>query len=162
MTTAVANEIDLRDIEQFVYREARLADAADYDAWEALWTDDAIYWVPADGEPDPSTHVSVIYDNRSRIATRLAQLRTGKRYAQVPQSRVARVISNIEIIGMNGPNTVVGATFVLAEARNGTQEWWAGRIEYQVRAEAGQLRLAAKKVVVVNNDDALPTLTFLI
>ena len=26
------------------------ADEHDYDAWEALWTDDALYWVPAGGE----------------------------------------------------------------------------------------------------------------
>ncbi len=33
-------------VEQFLYREARYADEHDYDAWEALWTDDALYWVP--------------------------------------------------------------------------------------------------------------------
>ena len=45
-----AGDPDLRQIEQFVYREARYADEHDYDAWEALWTDDALYWVPAGGE----------------------------------------------------------------------------------------------------------------
>ena len=34
-------------VEQFLYREARYADECDYDAWEALWTDDALYWVPS-------------------------------------------------------------------------------------------------------------------
>lgn len=48
-TTApeVTPEVDIRDVEAFLYREARYADENDYDAWEALWTDDAIYWVPA-------------------------------------------------------------------------------------------------------------------
>ena len=68
---------DLREIEQFIYREARYADEHDYDAWEALWIDDALYWVPAGGDlAEPETRMSVIYDNRSRIATRLNQLRT--------------------------------------------------------------------------------------
>ena len=31
----------------FLYREARLADEARYAEWEALWTDDGVYWVPA-------------------------------------------------------------------------------------------------------------------
>ena len=44
------DEPDLRQIEQFVYREARYADEHDYDGWEALWTDDALYWVPAGGD----------------------------------------------------------------------------------------------------------------
>lgn len=160
--SATVTELDLSEVEQFVYREARLADASDYDAWEALWTDDAEYWVPVDGEADPHGHVSVIFDNRSRIRTRLAQLRTGKRYAQVPMSKVARVVSNVEIIGADGPSTVVGATFVLAESRVGNIEWWAGRVEYRIRREEGELRLAGKKVVLVNNDEPLSTLTFLI
>ena len=42
------------EVEDFLYREARLADENDYDGWEALWTDDAVYWVPADSaEIDP-------------------------------------------------------------------------------------------------------------
>jgi benzoate/toluate 1,2-dioxygenase beta subunit len=84
---STATDIDIRTIEAFLYREARLADAHDYDGWEALWTDDAIYWVPVDGEGrDPLTTMSIIYDNRNRIGTRLNQLRTGKRYSQAPRS----------------------------------------------------------------------------
>ena len=33
----------LREIEQFIYREARLQDEHEYDDGEALWTDDGIY-----------------------------------------------------------------------------------------------------------------------
>ena len=91
---------DRHTVEQFLYREARLADEGDYDAWEALWTDDALYWVPIDGEGgDPQRQMSVIYDNRSRISTRLKQLRTGKRYAQAPPSNLRRLLSNIEFLG---------------------------------------------------------------
>src|SRR6185312_6788918 len=105
---------DLREIEQFIYREARYADEHDYDAWEALWIDDALYWVPAGGDlAEPETRMSVIYDNRSRIATRLNQLRTGRRYAQTPPSSLRRVISNIEVLGRG---VTAAANFVLAES----------------------------------------------
>ena len=154
---------DLREIEQFVFREARYADEHDYDAWEALWTDDAVYWVPADGDlAAPAERMSVIYDNRSRIATRLAQLRTGRRYAQTPPSSLRRVISNIEVLGREGPDTVVGANFVLAESRERGVEMWAGRITYRLRTADGALRLAGKQVLLVNRDQPLPTLAFLI
>ena len=33
----------------FVYKEARLQDEHAYEAWESLWTDDGVYWVPANG-----------------------------------------------------------------------------------------------------------------
>jgi len=46
-----------------------------------------LYRVPAGGDPtEPGGQMSVIYGNRSRIATRLNQLRTGKRHAQSPPS----------------------------------------------------------------------------
>jgi 3-phenylpropionate/cinnamic acid dioxygenase small subunit len=51
-----------------------------------------LYWVPVDSAgSDPVTSVSVIYDNRRRITTRLSQLRTGKRYAYAPPSTMRHV-----------------------------------------------------------------------
>ncbi|MDT5265984.1 MAG: hypothetical protein QOI90_2610, partial [Mycobacterium sp.] len=62
--TAIPEGYDVRDVEQFLYREARFADESDYDSWEALWTDDALYWVPAgDDGADPMEQMSMIYDN---------------------------------------------------------------------------------------------------
>jgi len=163
VTAPAGQDLDLRQIERFLYREARYADEHDYDAWEALWTDDAVYWVPAGGElTEPGGQMSVIYDNRSRIATRLNQLRTGRRHAQSPPSSLRRVISNVEVLGQADGDTVVGANFILAESRERGVETWAGRVTYRVRLAGGELRLAGKQVLLVNREQALPTLSFLI
>jgi benzoate/toluate 1,2-dioxygenase subunit beta len=163
VTAPPGQELDLRQVEQFVYREARYADEHDYDAWEALWTDDGLYWVPAGGDlTEPGGQMSVIYDNRTRIATRLNQLRTGKRYAQSPPSALRRVISNVEVLAREGDDTLVGANFVLAESRERGVETWAGRVTYRLRLVDGELRLASKQVLLVNRDQPLPTLAFLI
>jgi 3-phenylpropionate/cinnamic acid dioxygenase small subunit len=161
MTTSTGT--DLRELEQFIYREARLADEHEYDSWEALWTDDALYWVPAAGSlADPEHHVSVIYDNRRRISTRLQQLRTGKRYAQAPASNLRRIISNVEMLSAADDESTVGANFVLYESKSRGIETWAGRVTYVLRRIDGELRLARKTVVLVNCAEALPTLGFLI
>src|ERR1043166_10295539 len=81
----------------FIYKEARFQDEHQCEAWEALWTDDGVYWVPANGaDIDPEREMSIIYDNRSRIALRVRQLLTGKHFTQPPQSRVRRRGSNIQ------------------------------------------------------------------
>lgn len=164
MTAVTGAELDLRQVEQFLYREARYADEHDYDAWEALWTDDALYSVPAGGDlsGDQGAQMSVIYDNRNRISTRLAQLRTGKRHSQTPPSGLRRLISNVEILGREGDDTLVGANFLLAESRERGTEIWAGRVSYRLRLSDGDIRLAAKTVLLVNRDRPLPTLAFLI
>jgi 3-phenylpropionate/cinnamic acid dioxygenase small subunit len=162
---------DRHAVEQFLYREARLADEGDYDAWEALWTDDALYWVPVGGEGgDPQNQMSVIYDNRSRISTRLKQLRTGKRYAQSPPSNLRRLVSNIEFLGgrRNPDGDIdleVGANFLVIESRSRGLRLWGGRATYRLRRggpDLQDLQLAYKKVVLVDNDQPLPTLGFLI
>src|SRR4051794_515038 len=119
----------LRAVEQFIYREARLADELRYDEWEALWTDDAVYWVPANGDDvDPGTQMSVVFDNRSRISTRIKQLQTGKRHSQNPPSRLRRLISNVELLGVDDDDDVLaGANFLIYESRERGVTLWAGR-----------------------------------
>lgn len=154
---------DIREIEQFLYREARLADEHDYDGWEALWTDDGVYWVPAGGDDtDPATQMSIVHDNRRRIGTRVRQLNTGRRHSQVPASRLRRIVSNVEIEGERDGDTVVGANFLLVESRERGTHLWAGRCTYRLRTVDGQLRMAWKKVALVDNARAVPTMSFLI
>lgn len=154
----------LREVEQFLYREARLADESRYREWEALWTDDALYWVPANGDDaDPTTRMSIIYDNRSRIATRIRQLETGKRHSQAPPSRLRRLVSNVEVLGTTEDgDTLAGANFVIYESRERGVALWAGRAEYRLRRGDDGWRMAAKKVTLVDNDRPLPTLAFLV
>lgn len=156
------------EVEQFLFREARFADESDYDSWEALWTDDALYWVPANGsDSEPAQQMSVIYDNRSRISTRLKQARTGRRYAAAPVSNLRRLLSNIEFLGTRanrdgGQDIEVAANFLLLESKARNNELWGGRVVYRLRRTDAGLKLAYKKVTLVDNDKPLPTLGFLI
>ncbi|MDD7963950.1 aromatic-ring-hydroxylating dioxygenase subunit beta [Actinomycetospora lemnae] len=164
MTTALA--IGLREAEQFLYREARLADAFALEEWEALWTDDAVYHVPVDPDADPRTHMSIVFDNRGRIATRIKQLQTGRRHSQRPPSRLCRSVTNVEILGAEGGDTVVGSVVQVLESRDRGTTWWVGRVTHRLRrvpgGDGGELRMAAKTVVLVDSDRPLPTMSFLL
>jgi 3-phenylpropionate/cinnamic acid dioxygenase small subunit len=153
----------IHEVEQFIYREARLQDEHCYDDWEALWTEDAVYWVPFGGvDPDPETQVSVIFDNRARISTRIKQLHTGKRHSQNPPSDLRRVMSNVELVEQDGDELSVGANFVIYESRERGMTTWAGRSEYRLRRIDGELKMARKKVILVGNDRPMYTLAFLV
>lgn len=152
----------MTDVEEFIYREARLADENRYDEWEELWTDDGVYWVPFGSDnADPETQMSVIYDNRSRIATRIKQFKTGKRHSAIPLPRVRRIVSNIEVDEADGAEIRAGANFAAYESRERGITLWAGRAEYRLR-RTPELRMAAKHVYLINNDRPLDTLSFLI
>ncbi len=148
----------------FIYREARFQDEHRYEDWEALWTDDGVYWVPANGEDiDPDKDMSIIYDNRSRIALRVRQLLTGKHFTQTPQSRLRRLVSNVELLEQPaGGDIAVASNSLVFESSLRDDTVWAARNEYRLRFVEGELRMAYKKVTIVNNDKAIYTLSFLI
>jgi ketosteroid isomerase-like protein len=51
---SAATEAMLREVEQFLFREARLLDQQRLDEWLALFAEDATYWVPLErGQKDP-------------------------------------------------------------------------------------------------------------
>ena len=163
----MVSDADYQAAVEFLSREARLADEARYAEWHALWTEDAIYWVPATTDPaaNPEEHISHIYDNRARLDTRIKLLQTGYRYSQEPASPMRRLISNIEVQRTADGELLVESNFILAElsiqARH-EMHWWVGRTTHRLRRVNGQLRMSHKKVVLINAAEPLPNLAFLI
>ena len=164
MSNVPVAQLDVRSaVEQFLYREARLCDEHRFAEWESLWADDAIYWVPANGDDiDPTRQVSVLYDNRSRIATRIRQLESGKRHAQSPPSRLARLVGNVEVLADDGVELTVASVFIIHESRLRGTTVWAGRYEHVLRRTHDGLKMVHKTARLVDNDRPIPTLAFLI
>ncbi|MFT3804487.1 MAG: aromatic-ring-hydroxylating dioxygenase subunit beta [Burkholderiaceae bacterium] len=163
MAMTIDQRATLEDVTQFIYREARLQDEHQYDEWEALWTDDAVYWVPANGDDiDPEKKMSIVYDNRSRIALRIRQYHTGKRFSQTPQSRLRRLVSNVEVLADDGREIRAAANAMVFESQTRGDVLWASRNEYTLRRDGDRLRMALKKVMLVNNHTALYSMAFLI
>jgi benzoate/toluate 1,2-dioxygenase subunit beta len=155
--------LDRGRVEDFLYLEARLMDTHAYDAWLALWTDDALYWVPSnDDDIDPERHVSIVYENRARLEDRIARLKSGAAYAQDPKSRLSRVVSNVEIEETSSGELLVHSVFNLTTLRRRRMDIFAGRSIYRLRSDGDSLKIAYKKVLLINNDEVIHNLTFLI
>ncbi len=134
-----------------------------YDEWLALWTDDAVYWVPSNNDDlDPMQNVSIIYDDRRRISDRINRLKSGMAYAQKPPSRMRRVVSNLEVEEIGSDEVTVYSNFVLTEIRRGVRNIWSGRTVHRLRMENGDLKMGFIKVLLLENDAEIPSLVFLI
>jgi 3-phenylpropionate/cinnamic acid dioxygenase small subunit len=155
--------MDEREIEKFLYHEARLMDEHRFEEWLSLWTDDGIYWVPCNhDDQDPTRQVSIIYDSQARLADRISFLRDGAMSAEDARPRIRRTISNIEFESTNGVEATVSSNFLLVEANSQGQNIWGGRSIHQLRQADGGIKIAHKKVLLVNNDQALPVMQFLV
>jgi 3-phenylpropionate/cinnamic acid dioxygenase small subunit len=165
-TTRPLEPVLYREVEAFLYMEARLADESRYSEWEALVDDDMFYWVPRGPEnDDPDKNISITADTRARLANRIKQLNTGLRFAQVPPSPMRRLLSNIEVAGIGPDEFQVCCNFVLYEMRvqsTNDVQVWPGRIEYKLRRKDGALKMFFKKVMLINSEGAIPALAFII
>ncbi len=155
--------VDHARVESFLYREARLMDENAYDEWLALWSDDALYWIPCNrDDSDPAREVSAVYDDRARLEGRIDRLKSGAAYAQDPRSRMRRLISNIQIEENGSGEIVVDSNFLLLELRRSRQQLFAGRTIHRLMRDGDGFKIRSKKVLLVNNDQVIENLTFLI
>jgi benzoate/toluate 1,2-dioxygenase beta subunit len=153
---------DSRAIERFLFHEARLMDAHRLDEWLALWDDDATYWVPCNGDDiDPARSVSVIYDRRGQLRNRIQRIKETL-WLKEQAPRLRRIVGNIEIESESATEIVVGSNFILAELHRHRQILWAGNTVHRLVPEVDRFRIRYKKVVLLNNDEPLPNLLFLI
>src|SRR5262245_7246225 len=116
--------LDVQACEQFLVHEARLLDEARFDEWLALFTADAWYWVPSQPNQDnPRDTVSLIYDDRRLLETRVRRLASPRIYSQEPPSRTSRMIGNVtlEDSAADRQACTTRAKFQMAEYRREAQ-----------------------------------------
>ena len=157
------------EAEDFLYREARLLNTGKNREWQKLFTEDAIYWVPAnDPDADPTEHVSYIYDDMELLNERLGRLESEFCFAQQPASSTLHQISNVEVEnGSNGEVTLRSNTLIFEFRNNGQQRFYPLQTfpafcEHRLRKEGGEWKIAYKKVALLNLDGEIHDLTFLI
>jgi benzoate/toluate 1,2-dioxygenase subunit beta len=152
-----------QEAEEILFEEARVLDARRYDEWFAMLTDDAIYWVPCNGEGiDPNREISLVYDDHARLRDRIDRLNSGVAHAQSPPSKTCRLISNIQIQQEAADTAAVTSAFFLYELRQSRQRIFAGRYHHRLRFEDGLWKIGWKKAVLVNNDEVIDNLTFIV
>jgi benzoate/toluate 1,2-dioxygenase subunit beta len=157
---AILNRSEAEDI---LYVEARLLDERRYEQWLGMFSADAIYWVPANGDGvDPKREVAIIYDDMARLSGRIARLTSGGAHAQSPPSKTRRVVSNVQIEESAENAATVLCTFIMYELRHSKERIFAGRGEYRMRFDDGRWKIAGKKAVLVNNAEVIDNLTFIV
>ncbi|MCU1344396.1 MAG: benzoate transporter [Acidimicrobiia bacterium] len=134
-----------------------------YDQWFELWTEDARYWIPCnEDDHDTRIHVSLVHEDYEGLTDRIARLNSGAAWSQDPKSRLCRVVSNIELAEGDSAEVLVHSTFNLTAIRRGRTDIIAGRNQHRLRRVGDGLAMVSKTVVLVDNNEVMNNLTFLI
>src|SRR6201988_2962078 len=152
--------LDLHRCEQFLIHEARLLDDGKFDDWLALFTPDAWYWVPSEREQtDPFDTVSLIYDDRRLLETRVRRLASPRMYSQEPRSRTSRVVGNVSVEETGKGFATVRSKFMMIEYRREQQRLFGGTARHRLVQADGRIMIAWKRVDLVNCDAPLDGIT---
>lgn len=149
------------DFAPLLYREARLLDEGRFEEWLSLFTDDAVYWVPG-SDPDDPMAASIIYDDRPTMEDRVRRLRSPLAFSQSPPSKTLHQVTNVEVLEEGEDRAEVTSAYVIHETRLGVSRVFAGRAYFSLRKEMGAWKIARKKVVLLQREDPLYNLTFLL
>jgi 3-phenylpropionate/cinnamic acid dioxygenase small subunit len=152
--------LDLQHCEQFLLHEARLLDDGKFDDWLALFTPEAWYWVPSEpDQADPVETVSLIYDDRRLLETRVRRLASPRMYSQEPRSRTSRMIGNVSIEETGKNVATVRSKFIMIEYRREQQRLFGGTALHRLVQADGRIMIAWKRVDLVNCDAPLDGIT---
>ncbi|WP_435277783.1 benzoate 1,2-dioxygenase small subunit [Rhodococcus yananensis] len=154
----IATELTQTEIEQFLYREARLLDDRDFEQWLECYHPDAEYWMPAwddNGETteDPQSEISLIYyPNRGGLEDRVFRIRTDRSSAtSLPEPRTGHNITNVEVLESRGTEIDLRHNWFSLYFRYNTTDTYFGTTFLTLDVSGAQPVIKKKKIVLKND-----------
>ena len=153
----------IRQVEQFLYLEARLLDDRQLHEWLDLLTDDVRCWMPirSNRYPVNSKAISILDGSRyeegdltkDSLQRRVARLDTGMAWAEDPPSRTRHFVTNVEVQpGDKEGELKVYSNFIMYRTRAETEEdFYVGSRQDVLRIVGGDFEIAYRRIVLDQN-----------
>ena len=161
---------EYRSVCDFLTHEAELLDERKFHDWEALFTEDGIYWIPLDSGKDVKRQWSLVYDTPLRREERVYHLTEVPFPSQRPESRTLHVIGNVRVNPQGEGVMSVLSNQIIYETRVGDfrqvglgeQRTFAAKVEHELKGDGGEFQIAKKTIHLINRDTPISNLTFLL
>ncbi len=155
-TRGSATDIDIRDIEHFLYHEARcLDDHERWEEWVGLFTDDGHYWIPYTREQDDAIDMpSIVYEDKVLLAIRIGRLKHPHAWGQQPSTRASRLVGNVMIDGVDAKtgDLIVRSTVHMLEFRADRYLQYGGHCTYRLARNGDGFLIRSKRVDLISAD----------
>ena len=149
----------------FVVHESRLLDDKRFDEWNALFTEDAFYWIPlVPDQEDAVNHTSHLYEDKLLRDLRVERLKSPRAFSQQPPSRCHHLLQMpaVEVFDEAVNRFVLRTEFHYTESQGDELQFYVGTFFHHLRLQDGALRMALKRVNLLNCDAALPAVQLFI
>lgn len=150
------------NVAAFIDYENDLLDAKQYDEWLTLWQDDGYYVVPIDtSDENYSNRLNYAYDNADMRRMRVARLLSGESVSVESNGGTIRMTSRLRV---NQADDVVEArcALLITESRLGVMKQYVATVEYKLVANDDSFAIAQKVVKLINAEDYLRTISYIL
>lgn len=153
---SAAADITLAEAQAFVWREAELLDQLAYRAWLPLWTDEGRYVVPIERDAkDHAAALNIVHDDGEMRAARAKRLLSGFSMSSAPPARTVRTLSRFVVAAADHDAIDLRCAMHLVEYKYERTRLLAADVDYRLVRRDGGLALDRKVVCLINSDDAL-------
>lgn len=145
------------EAEDLIYREARLLDEKKWHDWLALYSEDALFWMPSwaseyETTSDPELELNLIYlKGRSHLEDRVFRLETGESFASVPMARTAHVVSGVTVDETGDREIIARASWIVHSFGIHGGITRGGWYDYTLRRAGNGLLIAKKKITMIDD-----------
>lgn len=147
----------------FIWAEADLLDRLEYKKWLPLWTEEGRYIIPTErNAEDFDDSLNILNDDAEMRAARVNRLLSGFSMSSAPPARTVRTVSRFVPLGADDRGIVLRAAQIVAEYKYERMRILAADVEYRIVRSADGLKIDRKVVTLVNCDDFLHGIGYLL
>lgn len=155
MTAQFADTRVLQAIE-LIWHEAALLDAKDYQAWDALWTDEGRYVIPIDPDTDDfDGSLNMVNDDTRMRRMRIERLTSGYSMSALAAARTVRTVSRFTVEDRSEDSVKVRSAQILVGFKRDDQQTLAADVTHRIRYTESGPRLDLKVIRLVNSQAAV-------
>ena len=139
-------------VEQFLYRQAEILDAKRWQDYIDLFTDDGVYWMPADPADKHWDGIpSIFTEDKNLMTVRMMRVQHPDAWSQRPLWGTNHMVGNV-ILEKESPNgdVIVRSRFHMMELRRDTVRHFAGSYVHHLKKTAGGYRIKMQRVDMTN------------
>ncbi|MCI2291444.1 hypothetical protein MOQ06_08605 [Enterobacter sp. I4] len=143
--------------------EGDLLDQGEFNAWLDLWLHDGLYVVPIDpAETDFKNTLNYACDDSHMREKRVKRLYSGESISTTPRARTLRTLSRLRVLESDGNTIVVRGAQSLWEHRKGHSRHYAADITWHLRQQGDRWLIQQKVIRLVNSDDVLHSIGYIL
>ena len=141
-----------REVEQFLYAQAELLDAKQWQDWIDLFSPDGVYWMPVTPEQTEwEGSPSIFAEDKLMMEIRKGRVTHPNAWSQAPLWETNHLVSHVMLESMQGDAIRVRSRFHMMELRRDTIRHFGGSTRHTlVRDGAGALRIRLQRVDLFN------------